>query len=390
MEKLVRKIVIFGATGSVGTGALNVIRRHRDRFDVVGISANANVEKLASIAHEFAVENVAIGNEAALAGRERSFAAGTNFFFGESGLRELAAVAEADSILMAIVGTAGIGPTMAAIGAKKMVLLASKEVLVVAGKFVCQCARENGVPLLPIDSEHNGIFQCLRGNGGRSVGRLVLTASGGPFRNFSTKDLENVTVEQALRHPTWTMGKKITIDSATMANKGLEIVEARWLFDVPGEKIDVLIHPESIVHAMVEFCDGSVIAQMCPPNMEFPIANCLFYPERWPTPLPTVDFAAQKSLNFFEPSPEKFPNLLLARQCLNSPNNACAVFQGANAIAVGKFLAGKIKFPRIWEIVARTLDAYDGEPMTSLESCLNSVVRAEEIAEGIAVGMGKF
>jgi 1-deoxy-D-xylulose-5-phosphate reductoisomerase len=367
-----------------------VIRRHRDRFNVVGISANANVEKLAAIAGEFAVENVAIGDERALAGRERLFSGGTNFFCGESGLCELASLAEMDSVLMAIVGTAGIGPTMAAIGSKKTVLLASKEVLVVAGKFICEHARKNGVPLLPIDSEHNGIFQCLRGGDAAHVDRLVLTASGGPFRSFSAEDMKNVSVEQALRHPTWAMGKKITIDSATMANKGLEVMEARWLFDVPGERIDVLIHPESIVHAMVRFCDGSVVAQMCPTNMEFPIAHCLFYPERCPSAPQTVDFAAQKSLNFFNPSTERFPSLSLARQCLNSANNACAVFQGANSVAVEKFLDGKIKFPQIWEIVAETLNTYDGEAMVSVESCMESVAKAVKIAKTIAVRMEKF
>jgi 1-deoxy-D-xylulose-5-phosphate reductoisomerase len=382
-KKRIRNVVIFGATGSIGTSALNVIRRHRDRFSVVGISANTNVEKLAEIAWEFAVENICIFDENALGNKHALFKSGTKFFTGTGGLDDLAKISEADSVLIAIVGISGIGPTIAAIESGKNAMLASKEVLVVAGKFVTECAEKNGIQLLPIDSEHNAIFQCLRGNEMKFVDKLILTASGGPFRNFSKNDLKNVTVEQAMRHPTWAMGKKITIDSATMANKGLEIMEARWLFNIPSGRIDAIVHPESVVHSMVKFCDGSIIAQMCPPNMEFPIANCLFYPDRIPFTGNSVDFAAQRSLTFFEIDVEKFPIIELARKCLAKETNACAAFHGANEVAVEKFLAKKIKFPQIYEIVARVLDAYGGEQTSSIENCIASVARARELAESI-------
>ncbi|MDR1414124.1 MAG: 1-deoxy-D-xylulose-5-phosphate reductoisomerase [Puniceicoccales bacterium] len=382
---MVRNVVILGVTGSLGTSALGVIRRHRERFNIVGIAANRSIDRLVQIADEFCVKNIGIGNELALQGNRSLFAAGTNFFIGANGLNELAALPEADSMLVAIVGTAGLSPTITAIERKKTILLASKEILVVAGKFIIQCARENNVQLLPVDSEHNAIFQCLGGNGIESVERLILTASGGPFRNFSPHKLANVSVSQALQHPIWKMGKKISIDSATMANKGLEIIEARWLFDIPESKIDVLIHPESIVHSMVQFRDGCVIAQMSSPDMEIPLANCLFYPERCPFHGKVVNFSKQKALTFCEPDGEKFPALAIARQCLNAETsgNACAVFQAANEVAVEKFLRGQIGFNRIAEIISETLDLYGGEPMTSFENCMNSVTIAREIAQSM-------
>jgi 1-deoxy-D-xylulose-5-phosphate reductoisomerase len=378
------RVVIFGATGSVGTGALNVIRRWMDCVELVGISARTNVEKLAQIAREFSVKNVGIFDEMAFDGQASLFADGTKFFVGEGGLCELGQLPNVDAVLMAIDGIAGLKATIAAIKAGKTILLASKEILVVAGKFVSECAKKNGVNLLPVDSEHNAIFQCLFGNDRKFVDRLILTASGGPFREFSAKAMESITVEQALVHPTWRMGKKITVDSATMANKGLEIVEARWLFDVPVERIDVLVHPESVIHSMVQFCDGSVISQACPPNMEFPIANCLFFPERKRSLIPTVDFAALGSLTFSQPDCGKFPSLSIARQCLGAGGNACAVFHGANEVAVEKFLAGSIKFTEIPAIIAGTLDAYSGEMDESLEGAIASVGNARSIAETIS------
>ncbi|MDR1413750.1 MAG: 1-deoxy-D-xylulose-5-phosphate reductoisomerase [Puniceicoccales bacterium] len=382
---MVRNIVILGATGSIGTSAINVIRRHRKYFNIIGIAANTSVERLAQIANEFQVENVGVGNALALEGRRQFFRPGTKFFFGETGLNEMAMLPEAESMLVATVGLTGLLPTLTAIEQRKTILLASKEILVVSGKFIIQRAQEKNVQLLPVDSEHNAIFQCLRAGGSDSVDRLILTASGGPFRNFSQKDLASVTAAQALQHPTWQMGKKISIDSATMVNKGFEIMEARWLFDIPADRIDVLIHPESIVHSMVQFCDGSVIAQMSLPNMEIPLANCLFYPERCHSSERTVNFAEQKILTFSAPDMKKFPALSIALQCLNAKNgNACAVFQAANEVAVGKFLAGKIGFSQITEIISATLNSYGGEPMVSIESCLNSAAMAREVAETIA------
>ncbi|MDR2432143.1 MAG: 1-deoxy-D-xylulose-5-phosphate reductoisomerase [Puniceicoccales bacterium] len=379
-------IIIFGATGSIGTSTLNVIRRNRHHFNVVGIAANTNVEKLAQIAHEFSVSNVGIFDGHAFAGKDSLFKRGTHFFVGEDGLCELAQLSEATAVSMAMVGIGGLKPTMAAIESKKTLLLASKEILVAAGKFVMESAKGNGVQILPVDSEHNAIFQCLQGNSNGFVDRLILTASGGPFRNFSRREMENIDVKQALRHPVWNMGKKITIDSATMANKALEIVEAKWLFDVPGDHIDVIVHPESIIHSMVKFCDGSIIAQMCPPNMEYPIANCLFFPGREQLAKPSVDFAEQGRLNFFAPDTTNFPHLTIIRQCLKTDNNACAVFQAANEVAVDEFLNHRIKFTQISEIVAKTLDIYPGEPMISLKSCEESVIKARSAAKVIANG----
>lgn len=379
-----RHIIIFGATGSIGTSTLNVIRRNRHHFSVVGIAANTNVEKLAQIAHEFSVPNVGIFDKHAFTGKDSLFKRGTHFFVGEDGLCELAQLSEATAVSMAMAGIAGLKPTMAAIEGKKTLLLASKEILVATGKFVMESARTNDVQILPVDSEHNAIFQCLLGNGNDFIDRLILTASGGPFRNFSRQEMENISVEQALRHPVWNMGKKITVDSATMANKALEIVEAKWLFDVPSDHIDVVIHPESIVHSMVKFCDGSIIAQMCPPNMEYPIANCLFFPERERLAKPSINFAEQGRLNFFAPDTTKFPHLAIIRRCLEADSNACAVFQAANEVAVDEFLNHRIKFTQISEIVAKTLDIYLGEPMTSLKSCEESVIKARSTAKGIA------
>ncbi|MDR2777071.1 MAG: 1-deoxy-D-xylulose-5-phosphate reductoisomerase [Puniceicoccales bacterium] len=381
-----RHIIIFGATGSIGTSTLNVIRRNRHRFDVVGIAANTNIEKLAQIAHEFSVPNVGVFDKHAFAGKDSLFKRGTRFFVGEDGLCELAQLPEATAVLMAMAGIAGLKPTMAAIESKKNLLLASKEILVAAGKFIIESAKENNVQILPVDSEHNAIFQCLQGSGNGFVDRLILTASGGPFRNFSKQEMENISVEQALHHPVWNMGKKITIDSATMANKALEIVEAKWLFNVPDSHIDVLVHPESIVHSMVKFCDGSIIAQMCPPSMEYPIANCLFFPERERLAKPSINFAEQGRLNFFAPDPTKFPHLAIIRRCLETDSNACAVFQAANEVAVNEFLNHRIKFTQISEIVVKTLDIYPGEPMTSFKSCEESIIKAHDIAKGITNG----
>ncbi|MDR2779180.1 MAG: 1-deoxy-D-xylulose-5-phosphate reductoisomerase [Puniceicoccales bacterium] len=381
-----RNIIIFGATGSIGTSTLNVIRRNRRHFNVIGIAANTNVEKLAQIAHEFDVPNVGIFDERTFVGKDSLFKEKTHFFFGEDGLCKLAQFPEVTAVLVAMVGIIGLKPTITAIENKKTILLASKEILVAAGKFVIESAKKYNAQILPIDSEHNAIFQCLRGNDSSFVDRLILTASGGPFRNFSWQDMENITVEEALRHPVWNMGKKITIDSATMANKGLEIVEAKWLFDVPDDDIDVVVHPESIIHSMVKFCDGSIVAQMCPPNMEYPIANCLFFPERERLERSSINFVEQKTLNFLAPDIVKFPHLAIIRQCLKSNNNACAVFQASNEVAVNEFLKHRIKFTQISELVAKTLDIYSGEPMTSLKSCQESIVKARNVAQTIVNG----
>jgi 1-deoxy-D-xylulose-5-phosphate reductoisomerase len=387
---MVRNIVILGATGSIGTSALGVIRGCGERFNVVGIAANTGVEKLARIAHEFGVKNVGIFDGEALRGKQQLFPRGTEFFLGENGINDLAGLRESDSVLVAIVGSASVKPTVSAVEHGKTVLLASKEALVIAGRFIVDLAKQRGVRLLPVDSEHNAIFQCLQGANGKFVEKLIITASGGPFRNFSRVELENVTAEMALSHPVWKMGPKITIDSATMANKGFEIIEARWLFHVPEANIDVVVHPEGLVHSMVKFCDGSIMAQMSPPNMEFPIAHCLFFPARRPKSSSTIDFWQTQRLNFFKPDTENFSNLTIARQCLLGDGNACAVFHGANEIAVEEFLRGRIKFLQMNELVIGTLDAYAGERSTSLESAMVSVEKARAIAGSIAHKISRF
>jgi 1-deoxy-D-xylulose-5-phosphate reductoisomerase len=376
-------LVIFGATGSIGMAALNVLRRHRKRFTIVGMAAGSRVHKLAEIAREFGVKNIGIGAEVPPRDVERSFLPGTRFFWGEEGLCGLATLPEADSMLMAIGGTVGLRPTLAAIDGGKTILLASKEILVVAGRFVMERARAKGVPLLPVDSEHNAISQCLWGHDPATVDRLILTASGGPFRSFSPAELENATPAQALLHPTWRMGPKITIDSATMVNKGFEIIEAHWLFGLPGERIDVVVHPESVVHSLVKFCDGSTIAQLGPPNMEFPLANCLFFPERERRDASALDLTALGTLTFAEPDGEKFPALAIARRCLAAGGNACAVFQGANEEAVAAFLKGRIKFPRIGELIRETLAVCGAEEISSVEDCIRSVKRAQNVARDL-------
>lgn len=381
---MAKNIVIFGATGSVGRSSINVLRRNREKINIVGIAANSNVEKLSEIAHEFNVQNIGIGDPKSLIGKEHFFYKNTKFFLGDEGLCELAQLKGSDSILMAIDCAKGISMTLAGIRAKKDILLASKEVLVVAGKYVMEEASNNGVNILPVDSEHNAIFQCLHGEKKEDIERLILTASGGPFRKFSKDELEHVTVEQALKHPTWNMGKKITIDSSTMANKGFEIIEAHWLFGVQPDKIDVVVHPESIIHSMVEFKDHSIIAQMCPTNMEFPIENCLFFPNRNKNTLQGLDFSHLPTITFETPDIEKFPCLKIAKDCLSSDGNACAVFQAADEAAVDLFLQKKIRFTQIADIIKSTLDTYSCEKNESLEDSLITLNKAKKIASDIA------
>jgi 1-deoxy-D-xylulose-5-phosphate reductoisomerase len=272
-------------------------------------------------------------------------------FSGEEGLVELATLEEADIVLIAIVGVAGLKPALAALEAGKDLAVASKEILVMAGQEVMETAARTGSKVLPVDSEHNAIFQCLEGKESDTVSRLILTASGGPFRKYGKKDLENVSVEKALDHPTWDMGPKITIDSATLFNKGLEMIEARWLFDIEMARVDVIVHPQSIVHSMVEFIDGSILAQLSVTDMCFPIQYALTWPDRVPNSLPPVDFADLGKLDFERPRTEDFPALNLARAAGNAGGTLPAVMNAANEVAVAQFLKGQLSFPGIWEHV---------------------------------------
>ena len=380
-----RRIVVLGATGSIGRSACRVAKDLPDRVQIAGMSGFRNMARLAAAANELRPEALAVPDAAA----EAELRAGLDYapahiFTGEEGLVRLASLPGADMVLVAIVGTGGLRPTLAALQAGKDIALASKEVLVVAGELVMAAARRGGRRILPVDSEHNAIFQCLEGHEVRHVKRLILTASGGPFRTWAEERLRAVTREEALRHPTWRMGEKITIDSATLFNKGLEMIEARWLFGLGVGSIDVVIHPQSIVHSMVEFVDGSVLAQMSHSDMRFPIQYALTWPERLAGSLPPLEFAKLGKLDFEEPRYDVFPALDLARQAAGRGGVVPAALNAANEVAVAEFLAGRIAFPRIWEIVAAVLDETPDAPATDLETVLAADGTARLAAQRLA------
>ena len=367
-----KKVVLLGSTGSIGCSTLEVARQIPDRVELVGLAANASVGKLAEQARETGVKHVALADASKEADLRALLPKGVTLYVGNEGLIELATLAGADVVLVAIVGTAGLEPALAAIEAGKDLAVASKEILVMAGEIVTAAAEKRGVNILPVDSEHNAIFQCLDGHRGgeKEVSRLILTASGGPFRTWPEEDLKAVTVEQALKHPTWEMGRKITIDSATLFNKGLEMIEARWLFGIGMDRIDVVVHPQSIVHSMVEFVDGSVLAQLSRPDMCFPIQYALTWPDRVPGGLKPLDFGQLSKLDFEEPRDEVFPALGLARRAGLEGGTLPAVFNAANEVAVDAFIERKIGFTDIWGVVAQTMDDHQMESASSLQSLI--------------------
>lgn len=377
-----RKVVILGSTGSIGTSALKVARQIPERMDVVGLAAGTRVEDLAAQAREFGVEHVCIADESKRGELQALLPAGTTVYAGPEGLRELAALEAADLVLVSIVGTAGLAPALAAIQAGKDLAVASKEILVMAGEIVMREAREAGVAVLPVDSEHNAIFQCLEGNGGngKNVSRLILTASGGPFRTWKVEDLSEVTVEQALAHPTWKMGPKISIDSATLFNKGLEMIEARWLFDVEMGRVDVIVHPQSIVHSMVEFVDGSVLAQLSTTDMCFPIQYAVCWPERVEGALPPLNFAELGRLDFEEARSDDFAALGLAREAGERCGTLPAVLNAANEVAVEAFLKGRIPFLRIADVVGEVMGGHQVVDSPSLEDLMAADGEARRVA----------
>jgi 1-deoxy-D-xylulose-5-phosphate reductoisomerase len=361
-----------------------VARDLPDRVRIVGMSGFRNMPRLAEEANRLRPEVLAVADaEAEAELRTKLDYAPARIFIGAEGLVSLAAWPGADMVLVAIVGTGGLRPTLAALEAGKDIALASKEVLVMAGEMVMATARRHGRRILPVDSEHNAIFQCLEGRDTRHVRRLILTASGGPFRAWPAEQLRAVTRQEALRHPTWRMGEKITIDSATLFNKGLEMIEARWLFDVDITRIDVVIHPQSIVHSMVEFVDGSVLAQMSHSDMRFPIQYALTWPDRIAGTLPPLEWAKLGKLDFEEPRYDVFPALDLARQAAERGGAAPAVLNAANEVAVAEFLAGRIAFPRIWEIVTAVLDGTEGAA-DDLDALLEADRRARGRASALA------
>ncbi|MBB5037764.1 1-deoxy-D-xylulose-5-phosphate reductoisomerase [Prosthecobacter dejongeii] len=353
-----RKVLLLGSTGSIGTSALKVAQDIPDRMQVVGLAAARSVEALVQQVKETGVKQVALTDEAAAAKARALLPSDVILHVGPQGLVDLVRASDADMVLVAIVGVAGLAPALAAIEEGKHLAVASKEILVMAGEAVMAAAKRKGVNVLPVDSEHNAIFQCLEGHRGSDVRRLLVTASGGPFRQLPADQLPHVTVAQALKHPTWSMGRKITIDSATLFNKGLEMIEARWLFDVPMSQIEVVVHPQSIVHSMVEFVDNSVIAQLSHSDMCFPIQYAVTWPERVPNNLRPLDFAQLASLHFEAPRTQDFPALDLARHAGEVGGTLPAVLNAANEVAVEAFLTERTTFPDIWKTVARVMEKH--------------------------------
>jgi 1-deoxy-D-xylulose-5-phosphate reductoisomerase len=367
-----KRLAILGSTGSIGVTTLDVVARFPDRFEVVAVAAGKNVERLAEQVRRFCPAVVSVGDQAAARALKQQVPAYRGeIVCGVDGLNRVATAPAAQLVVSALVGALGLLPTLRAIEAGKDVALANKEVLVVAGELVTRGARTAGVNLFPLDSEHNAIFQALRGHGRDDVRRIILTASGGPFLNRPLGELETVTRSDALRHPTWRMGDKITIDSATLMNKGLEVIEAHWLFGMAAEQIDVVIHPQSIVHSMVEYIDGSVLAQMGIPDMAIPISYILAYPNRLPlNHLPALDLAQAATLQFAQPDQLKFPCLGLAYRALQAGGTVPAVLNAANEVVVEAFLAGTIRFLAIPRILSAVLDAHAPSAATDLETLL--------------------
>ena len=354
---MTRRIAILGATGSIGKSTLDLVERNRDRFEVTTITASTNVQALADIARRTDAKLAVIADESRLTELQQLLA-GTDCrtAAGEDGLIE-AATGDADLVIAAIVGCAGLRPVMAAVEAGSTVALANKEALVTAGALMTDAAFASGATILPVDSEHNAIFQCIAGSNRQDIARLVLTASGGPFRTASAETIRLATPAQAVAHPKWSMGAKISVDSATLMNKGLELIEAHYLFGLPSEQLEVVIHPQSVIHSLVEFIDGSVLAQLGSPDMRIPIASALAWPERMATPAQRLDLASIARLDFEAPDLKRFPALRLAREALETGGAAPVVLNAANEVAVASFLAGAIRFPEIVTLVQEALNS---------------------------------
>lgn len=365
-----RNVVLLGSTGSIGTSAIKVAEDLRDRLRLVGLGAGNNVELLVEQARKHRPGMVSVADPRKVARVSETLGPGVRVLSGPEGLVQLATLPEADVVLIAIVGTAGLQPALAAIRAGKDIAVASKEILVMAGQIVMNEARKHGVRVLTVDSEHSAIFQCLDGKPSTSVRKLWLTASGGPFRKTPKADFETITVDRALKHPSWVMGKKITIDSSTLFNKGLEMIEARWLFGIEMERVGVVVHPQSVVHSMVEFVDGSILAQLSTPDMCLPIQYALTYPDRAPSDRVRTDLARLGTLTFEEPDEDRFPALTLARRAGERGGTFGAVLNAANEIAVEAFIEGKIPYTGIAETVRAVMEAHAGVPEPDLDQIL--------------------
>jgi 1-deoxy-D-xylulose-5-phosphate reductoisomerase len=380
-----RRVILLGSTGSIGASAIKVAQTIPDRMEILGMAAKQNAAKLAEAANRLRPAAVCIVDESQEDKLRAALTYRPKIYAGETGLVELSTTAAADMVLVAIIGTAGLQPALAAVDSGKDLAVASKEILVMAGEIVTSHVRKKGVHLLPVDSEHNAIFQCLEGKRPEEIENLILTASGGPFRTLPAGKLKDVTVADALKHPTWKMGQKITIDSATLFNKGLEMIEAHWLFNVPMNKVQVVVHPQSIVHSMVEFVDGSVLAQLSHSDMCFPIQYAVTWPDRVPHALRPLRFAEVKRLEFEEPRYDVFPALNLARTAGEIGGLLPAVLNAANEIAVEAFVEGRIAFTEIWQLVRRAMENCSNLARPLLDDIVRADLQAREfVREAVA------
>ncbi|MCF7669832.1 MAG: 1-deoxy-D-xylulose-5-phosphate reductoisomerase [Verrucomicrobia bacterium] len=377
-----KNVVLLGSTGSIGTSAIKVAGDLPDHIRLIGLAAGENADALGRQARELRPDAICINNVSKSAYLEEHVPAPVRVFSGAEGLIRLATLPEADLVLLAIVGTAGLLPALAAIRAGKDIAVASKEILVMAGHIIMSEARRHGVKVLTVDSEHSAVFQCLRGEKTEHIRRIWLTASGGPFRNTPKNQFREITVERALKHPSWRMGRKITIDSATMFNKGLEMIEARWLFDVDIEKVGVVIHPQSIVHSFVEFIDGSFLAQLSTPDMCLPIQYALTYPIRFQSERVTTNLFKLGTLEFEEPDAGRFPAIELARTAGRAGGTMPAVFNAANEIAVDQFCSRAIRFDQIPEVVQKTMENHEVIVNPPMDEIIRADARAREFAYG--------
>jgi len=377
-----KRVVILGSTGSIGTSALTVARQIPERMEVVGLAAGTRSGELSEQAREFGVSHLCIAQEEL---RQDLESADRTVFAGEDGLCELIEVTNPDLVLVAIVGVGGLKPSLVAIEQGCDLAVASKEILVMAGEVVMRAAREKNVNILPVDSEHNAIFQCLEGHqgGADAVSRLIVTASGGPFRTWPEEKLSEVKLADALKHPTWEMGQKITVDSASLFNKGLEMIEARWLFDIPMSKVDVVVHPQSIVHSMVEFVDGSILAQMSTTDMCFPIQYAVTWPDRLVNELKPLDFPSLAKLEFEAPREDAFPALRLSRDAGETGGTLPAVLNAANEVANEAFRKGTLSFPGIWETVEKTMASVPHQDSQALEIVVAADLEARRVASSL-------
>jgi 1-deoxy-D-xylulose-5-phosphate reductoisomerase len=375
-----KKVILLGSSGSIGESTCKVARALPEKMKLVGLGVAKSTDRMLEQAKEFGVKALAVSDPQAAEKVKSRLPQGTQFYPGAEGLARMVEETEADMVLVAIVGTAGLAPALAALRSGKDLAVASKEILVLAGSAVMAEAKKRKKQVLPVDSEHNAIFQCLVGANEKEVRKVILTASGGPFRQSSAQAMEKVTLAQALKHPTWSMGQKITIDSATMFNKGLEMIEAHWLFGLPMRQVDVVVHPQSIVHSLVEFIDGSVLAQLSVTDMCFPIQYAVTYPERMPSGLPPLDLAKLGTLSFEQPDEMRFPALRLAREAGEQGGTLPGVLNAANEVAVEAFLAERISFPRIWGMVEEVMKKH----RTGKEPSLEAIIDADRWARGEA------